>query len=231
VTASAAAWAAATVTADGDGDGDGDGGQEETMDRRRMVKISKYLSRHLRHEPDRLGITLDPAGWVEVDELLAACDRNRFSIDRTELEHVVAANDKQRFSFDDTGLRIRANQGHSVPVDLGLPVAEPPPTLFHGTVAAALPQIGRDGLRPMDRHDVHLSPDEETARRVGARRGRPVVLRIDAAAMRAAGYEFRVSANGVWLVPEVPPRYVRRPDDPDARPEARREARPEAPPA
>lgn len=200
----------------GDGADGADGAhgeQEEIMDRRRMVKISKYLSRHLRHEPGRLGITLDPAGWVEVDELLAACARNRFSIDRTELDHVVAANDKQRFSFDDTGLKIRANQGHSIPVDLDLPVAEPPPALFHGTVAAALPRIRQDGLRPMDRHDVHLSPDEETARRVGARRGRPIVLRVDAAAMRAAGHEFRVSANGVWLVPEVPPRYLRRPDE------------------
>lgn len=181
------------------------------MDQRRVVTVSKYLSRHLRHRPERIGITLDRAGWVDVEELLAACARHGFRIDRAELEYVVANNDKRRFSFDATGRKIRANQGHTVDVDLDLPVTTPPPVLFHGTVAAALPKIRREGLRPMARHDVHLSPDEETAHRVGARRGKPVILTVDAAAMHADGHEFRVSANGVWLVAAVPPRYLREP--------------------
>ncbi|XVQ13402.1 RNA 2'-phosphotransferase [Spirillospora sp. CA-255316] len=181
------------------------------MDERRVVKVSKYLSKHLRHQPERIGLTLDPAGWADVGELLRAAAAHRFPITRDELDHVVAANDKQRFAFDDTGERIRASQGHSIPVDLGLPVTEPPPVLFHGTVASALPEIRRDGLRPMRRHAVHLSPDRETATRVGARRGKPVILTVDAAGMAAAGHEFRVSANGVWLVDVVPPEFITAP--------------------
>ncbi|MFC5752694.1 RNA 2'-phosphotransferase [Actinomadura rugatobispora] len=178
------------------------------MDERRLVKVSKYLSKHLRHQPERIGLTLDPAGWTDVDDLLRAAAAHRFPITRDELDHVVAANDKRRFAFDDTGERIRANQGHSIPVDLGLPVTEPPPVLYHGTAGPALSEIRRDGLRPMRRHAVHLSPDRETATRVGARRGRPVILTIDAAGMAAAGHEFRVSTNGVWLVDIVPPEFL-----------------------
>lgn len=117
------------------------------MDERRTVKVSKYLSKHLRHEPDRIGISLDAQGWVPVDELLRACARQGFALTRDELDHVVAANDKQRFALD--GDRIRANQGHSVSVDLGLPAAEPPAYLYHGTVARALEAIRAEGLRPM----------------------------------------------------------------------------------
>jgi putative RNA 2'-phosphotransferase len=179
------------------------------VDERRMVKVSKYLARHLRHQPERIGLELDGEGWVEVGELLAACARHGFSLTRSELDHVVSANDKQRYAFDPSGLRIRANQGHTVPVDLGLPVTSPPRILFHGTVRGSGPAILAEGLRPMDRHDVHLSADPETARRVGARRGRPLVLTVDAAAMVMDGFEFRVSANGVWLVSAVPPRYLR----------------------
>jgi putative RNA 2'-phosphotransferase len=178
------------------------------MDEQRMVRISKYLAKHLRHQPHRLGITLENGGWVEVDTLLEACARNGFRLTRAELEHVVAANDKQRYGFDPTGSRIRANQGHSVEVDLELPVAVPPDVLFHGTVERFLPQITQEGLLPMNRHDVHLSADRATAERVGARRGKPVVLTVDAAAMNAAGHTFRVSANGVWLVSAVPPQYL-----------------------
>lgn len=181
------------------------------MDERRVVRVSKYLSKHLRHQPDRIGLTPDSAGWVDVDELLRATGRHGFPITRDELEHVVAVNDKKRFSFDDSGRRIRANQGHSIPVDLELPVTPPPPLLYHGTVARSLPEIRREGLKPMRRHAVHLSPDVETATRVGARRGRPIILTIDAQSMAAEGHEFRVSDNGVWLVDEVPPRFIRTP--------------------
>ncbi|MFF7363915.1 RNA 2'-phosphotransferase [Streptomyces sp. NPDC008125] len=177
------------------------------MDDRRTVKVSKYLSKHLRHQPERIGLTLDPNGWVDVAKLLAAAARHHFPITRAELEHVVAVNDKQRFTLE--GDRLRANQGHTVAVDLDLPPAEPPPFLYHGTVARSLAAIRTEGLRPMARHHVHLSPDRETATRVGARRGRPVVLSVDAAAMRRAGHVFRVSANGVWLADSVPPEYLR----------------------
>ncbi|MGW8883347.1 RNA 2'-phosphotransferase [Streptomyces sp. NPDC055749] len=179
------------------------------MNEQRMVKVSKYLSAHLRHKPERIGITLDAQGWVPIDELLRATARQGFALTRDELEHVVAANDKQRFTVD--GDRIRANQGHSVTVDLALPPAEPPAYLYHGTVARALDMIRTEGLRPMTRHHVHLSPDRETATRVGARRGRPVVLSVDAAAMHRAGHTFHVSANGVWLTDAVPPEFLRMP--------------------
>ncbi|MEU6862440.1 RNA 2'-phosphotransferase [Streptomyces sp. NPDC046876] len=179
------------------------------MDERRTVKVSKYVSKHLRHQPERIGLSLDPQGWVEIDDLLRAAADHRFPISRAELDHVVASNDKQRFAVE--GTRIRANQGHTVPVDLDLPEAEPPAYLYHGTVARALDAIRAEGLRPMARHHVHLSPDRETATRVGARRGRPVVLGVDAAAMRAAGHVFRLSANGVWLVDAVPPQFLRWP--------------------
>ncbi|MFE5523549.1 RNA 2'-phosphotransferase [Streptomyces virginiae] len=177
------------------------------MDERRTVKVSKYVSKHLRHQPERIGLVLDPHGWVEIDDLLSAAAAHGFPFSRAELDHVVAANDKQRFAVD--GTRIRASQGHTVAVDLNLPETEPPAYLYHGTVAAALEPIRAEGLRPMARHHVHLSPDRETATRVGARRGRPVVLSVDAAAMRAAGHIFRISANGVWLVDAVPPQFLR----------------------
>ncbi|MEU3662627.1 RNA 2'-phosphotransferase [Streptomyces sp. NPDC032940] len=179
------------------------------MDDRRTVKVSKYLSKHLRHQPDRIGLTLDEAGWVEIDTLIAAAAAHGFRFTRHELDHVVATNDKRRFAVE--GTRIRASQGHSIDVELGLPPADPPPYLYHGTVARALAAIRTEGLRPMNRHDVHLSPDRETATRVGARRGRPVVLSVDAAAMHRDGHVFHVSANGVWLTKSVPPRYLRFP--------------------
>ncbi|MFC4496321.1 RNA 2'-phosphotransferase [Streptomyces ovatisporus] len=176
----------------------------------RSVKISKFLSRHLRHEPQRIGITLDARGRVNVQELLQAAAAHGFPFSRAELEEVVATSDKQRFAIED-GL-IGANQGHSVAVDLELPVLEPPARLYHGTVGRFLPAIRAEGLRAMNRHAVHLSPDRETATRVGARRGRPVVLTVEAAAMHRDGHRFQLSRNGVWLVEAVPPRYLRAPD-------------------
>ncbi|MFJ5684457.1 MULTISPECIES: RNA 2'-phosphotransferase [unclassified Streptomyces] len=178
-------------------------------DERRIVKVSKYLAKHLRHQPERIGITLDANGWVPVDELMTAAAAHGFRLSRAELDHVVAVNDKRRFTID--GDRIRANQGHTVTVDLELPPAHPPAYLYHGTVARKLDAIRDEGLRPMDRHHVHLSPDRETATRVGARRGRPVVLPVDAGAMHRDGLVFHVSANGVWLTDSVPPRYLRFP--------------------
>lgn len=167
-----------------------------------MVRLSKRMARVLRHAPEEVGLRLDAAGWVDLGDFVRA-----LGVTRAQVLEVVADNDKQRFAIEDG--RLRASQGHTVAVSLDLPVAEPPAELYHGTVARFLPDIFRDGLRPMARHDVHLSATVETAVRVGSRRGRPVVLVVDAAAMAAAGHEFRVSANGVWLVPAVPPNYLR----------------------
>ena len=177
---------------------------------RRIYVLSKYLSKYLRHRPEELGLDLRPGGWVPVDQLLAASARRGFPISREELDEVVARNDKKRFAFDRSGTMIRAQQGHSAPVDLGLEPAEPPPELYHGTPERNLPKILQGGLRKMSRHHVHLSPDEKTAAAVGRRRGRPVVLVVDAHAMRRDGWEFYRSGNGVWLVEHVPPRYLSR---------------------
>jgi putative RNA 2'-phosphotransferase len=170
-----------------------------------VVRVSKRLSYVLRHRPDSAGLTLDAAGWADVDQLLAA-----LRLTRAELDEVVARNNKRRFSLDPTGTLIRANQGHSVAVDLQLEPVEPPAVLYHGTGHGAAETITREGLRKMARHHVHLSSDRETARVVGARHGRPVVFAVDAAAMRAAGHLFYRSDNGVWLVDHVPPAYLRR---------------------
>ncbi len=178
-----------------------------SMDERRMVKISKYLAKPLRHRPERIGLSLSPEGWADVAELLAAASRHGFAFTRSELEHVVEANDKKRYELD--GDRIRAVQGHSIPVELNLPAVPPPEFLYHGTAGRSVDAILREGLQPMGRHAVHLSPDRETARRVGARRGRPVVLTVESGRMAADGHEFRVSANGVWLAGSVPPQYLR----------------------
>ena len=178
------------------------------MNNSRLVKISKYLSKHLRHQPERIGIKLAPGGWVAVDELIAACKKHSFPINRIELDEVVASNDKKRFSFDATGTLIRANQGHSVEVDLQLEPAIPPDVLYHGTGHGAVEAILREGLCKMSRHHVHLSKDFATAKAVGARHGRPVVFTVDAAAMHEAGYTFYCSENGVWLVAGVPPKYL-----------------------
>lgn len=178
------------------------------MDEKRIVKISKYLSKHLRHTPELLGLTLEPGGWVAVSSLLAAREGRHFRITRDELDEVVARNNKQRFSYDPGRLRIRANQGHSVAVDLQLEPQEPPPVLYHGTARQYIEAIQREGLRRMSRHHVHLSGDKSTAHNVGARHGIPVVLEVDAAAMHKVGFTFYRSENGVWLVDSVPSEYL-----------------------
>jgi putative RNA 2'-phosphotransferase len=179
------------------------------MDEQRLVRMSKFLSKHLRHEPERIGLALEAGGWVRVDDLLDACARARFAISREELDEVVARNSKQRFSFDASGERMRANQGHSVAVDLQLEPQPPPEILFHGTGERSVPDILREGLQKRSRHHVHLSPDIATARAVGARHGRPVVLEVAAGAMHRAGHAFFRSENGVWLTDAVPPEFLK----------------------
>lgn len=172
------------------------------------VKASKFLSLVLRHEPGLIGISLDSAGWVAVEELLRACRAHGRGLSLEELRAVVGGNDKRRFSFSEDGSRIRANQGHSVPVELGYESAEPPEILYHGTVERFLPSIMEEGLTRRGRHHVHLSADVETASKVGGRRGRPVVLKVESGRMHGDGHEFFLSANGVWLTERVPPRYI-----------------------
>jgi putative RNA 2'-phosphotransferase len=180
----------------------------------RLVTVSKFLSKHLRHEPEKLGLVLEPGGWVLVDDLLDGAAEIGFAISRADLNEVVAENDKRRFSLDESGERIRANQGHSTAVDLELPDVPPPERLFHGTPEKFVAVILAEGLKKMKRHDVHLSPDVATAVKVGARRGKPVILVVDSGRMAADGHTFRVSANGVWLTDHVPPQYLRRESSP-----------------
>ena len=183
------------------------------MNDNRLITISKYLSKHLRHEPEKIGLTLEPGGWVGVDVLLTACAKNRMSISRAELEEVVASNSKQRFAFSPDGSKIRANQGHSVEVDLQLAPAVPPKVLYHGTGHRTVAIIQQQGLLKMARHHVHLSPSVETAIAVGKRHGRPIVFVVDAAAMHRNGHVFYCSENGVWLTETVPPNYLHEADN------------------
>jgi putative RNA 2'-phosphotransferase len=177
----------------------------------RLIRVSKYLAKYLRHSPQELGLTLRPGGWVPVDDLLAATEAHGFPISYDELVECVETNDKRRFAFDVSGEMIRANPGHSVEVDLQLEERQPPEVLYHGTVERFLPAILAEGLEKGKRHHVHLSNDVETARKVGARRGKPVVLQVDAGGMHRAGHTFFLSANGVWLTDSVPPAYLSTP--------------------
>jgi putative RNA 2'-phosphotransferase len=170
---------------------------------------SKFLSLVLRHQPGVVGLTLDDGGWVDVNVLLDALARHGNPMDRAALERLVCENDKQRFALSPDGLRIRASQGHSVDVDLGYVATRPPDLLYHGTVERFLASIRVDGLLRGRRHHVHLSETRQVAMSVGARRGRPVVIEVDAAAMHHAGHEFYRSANGVWLTDRVTPQFLR----------------------
>jgi putative RNA 2'-phosphotransferase len=172
------------------------------------VNVSKRIALVLRHRPDSIGITLDEAGWVDVSDLLAALSRHGLQLSREDLEHVVQTSDKQRFALDPAGRRIRASQGHSVPVDLGYAPAPPPAVLYHGTPLRNVAAIEAEGLRRGSRHHVHLSSDVATAGRVGQRRGPSTVFTVDAAGLAAAGAVFYLSANDVWLVDAVPPEYL-----------------------
>jgi putative RNA 2'-phosphotransferase len=173
-----------------------------------LVSLSKFLSLVLRHRPQKLGLTLDEGGWVSVDTLLAEMQKRGIAVDRTRLDRVVAENDKQRFSYNADGSKIRANQGHSIPVELGLQPRTPPDLLYHGTAARNIASIREQGLLKGRRQSVHLSLDEETARKVGSRHGQPVVLVVQAGRMASDGYLFTCSENGVWLTDHIPPYYI-----------------------
>ena len=175
----------------------------------RNNSTSKFISLILRHRPEVIGITLDEHGWASVDELLAGINRTR-PLDMAGLEEIVRTDEKQRYSFNADRTKIRANQGHSVRVDVELQPVTPPALLYHGTGEKFVPSIEARGLIPKTRLYVHLSGDYDTARKVGARHGSPRVYQINAARMSADGYVFCRSVNGVWLTKQVPPQYLTR---------------------
>lgn len=177
-----------------------------------LQKRSKALSYWLRHMPADAGIELDAEGWAPTELVLHALNRQTGATDMALLERVVAENDKQRFEFSEDKSQIRARQGHSIEVDAGWTPADPPETLYHGTVEKFFDAILAQGLKPMRRHHVHLSADIATASKVGERRGKPVILRVAARELARHGAEFSLSSNGVWLVAAVPPEYLSRLD-------------------
>lgn len=185
------------------------------MDAKRKENISKFLSLILRHKPDTVGLKLDENGWTDVVNLIEACARQGRGFTLEELLEVVETNDKKRFVFDETGERIRASQGHSIVVDVGFDKQVPPATLYHGTAERNLAPIMATGLQKMKRHHVHLSADTGTAKNVGIRYGKPVVLKVDTVGMIEEGFEFYISANGVWLVDTVPVKFLTLHDIPE----------------
>jgi putative RNA 2'-phosphotransferase len=182
------------------------------MTDKETIRLSKFLSLILRHEPERVGLELDAAGWAGVAELLAAVNRHGVSLTLEQLQHIVATSDKKRYAFSEDGTRIRASQGHSIEVDLQYAPQVPPELLYHGTATRFLDLIRPQGLRKMGRHHVHLSGETVVTVQVGARHGKPALLVIRAGAMHRGGHVFYRSANGVWLVDQVPPEFIEFPN-------------------
>ena len=172
-----------------------------------LTNTSKYISLILRHKPEVIGISLDEHGWANVSELIAGINKTQ-SFSMNQLEEIVRTDSKQRYSFNEDKTLIRANQGHSIPVDVELPKKQPPEILYHGTGRKYVPSIDKQGLIPKSRLYVHLSGDRDTAVKVGARHGKPVVYRIRAHKMAEDGYKFYLSVNGVWLTKKVPVKYL-----------------------
>lgn len=173
-----------------------------------LTQISKFMSLILRHKPETIGITLDEHGWANVDELIAGISKTH-PLNMKTLEKIVADDEKQRYSFNEDKTLIRANQGHSIPVDVELEEKEPPVFLYHGTGEKFVESINAQGLIPKSRLYVHLSSDTATATKVGKRHGRPVVYTVRSGDMYKDGYKFYLSVNSVWLTKEVPARYLK----------------------
>lgn len=174
-----------------------------------LESTSKFISLILRHKPEAIGISLDEHGWANVSELLAGISKTQY-IDMDMLEEIVATDKKQRYSFNEDKTLIRANQGHSIPVDVELLEKEPPIILYHGTGEKYVASIDQQGLIPKSRLYVHLSADVATAKIVGARHGKPVIYEILAGEMKSDGYTFYQSVNGVWLTKSVPVKYMKK---------------------
>lgn len=176
------------------------------MDPKRETSISRFMSLVLRHEPSAIGLSLDAAGWASLDALCQGLT-GKFGVSRDDVLGIVARDTKGRYIID--GDRIRANQGHSVAVELGLPAVTPPETLFHGTKQGVLESILTHGLDRRERTHVHLSKDLATAMLVGGRRrGETVILKVASGDMHRQGNEFHCSENGVWLTKHVPAHYL-----------------------
>jgi putative RNA 2'-phosphotransferase len=173
-----------------------------------LVRLSKFMSLVLRHEPQKYGLTLDAHGWAQISDLIAAAHRAGVPLSRESIEQVVEQNEKQRFAISADGTAIRARQGHSIAVDLALTPIEPPAQLYHGTAERFAASIREHGLLRRSRHHVHLSADVQTATAVGRRHGKPVVLSVASGAMHQDGYLFYRSENGVWLTDSVPAAYL-----------------------
>ncbi|MFY2826559.1 RNA 2'-phosphotransferase [Ruegeria sp. MALMAid1280] len=173
-----------------------------------MSKQSKFISRVLRHEPEAAGLSLLPGGWVRIEDLLQGMKHAGHCLSVQELHQLVEENDKRRFSISSDGTLIRAAQGHSVDVDLGLEAIEPPEALYHGTARSNLESIFSEGLNSGRRQQVHLSPDYDAAKRVGQRHGKPTVLRVGSGDMHRAGHLFYRADNGVWLTDMVPVQFL-----------------------
>lgn len=174
-----------------------------------LTGISKFISLILRHKPEVIGITLDEHGWADVNELIAGIRKEHKDFDMSTLEEIVRTDNKQRYSFNMAGTKIRANQGHSIDVDVELEEKEPPEILYHGTGKKYIESIEKQGLIPKSRLYVHLSSDKATANNVGARHGIPVIYEIEAKRMFNDGYKFYLSKNNVWLTKEVPLEYIK----------------------
>ena len=176
---------------------------------KKLVELSKFIAFILRHRPEKIGISLDEHGWANVSELINGIhNAKNFDFDIDTLEEIVRTNNKQRFSFNDDHTKIRANQGHSIPVDVELKEQLPPEFLYHGTGEKYVVSILNTGLKPQNRLYVHLSKDTQTAINVGKRHG-PVVFAVKAGVMSKDGYKFYISINGVWLTKEVPTKYLK----------------------
>lgn len=173
-----------------------------------LKDTSKFLSLILRHKPQLVGLELDEHGWANVEDLIRRVNRKR-PLDLATLEQIVATDEKQRYSFSADGKLIRANQGHSIPVDVELEELEPPEILYHGTARRYGSSIASQGLLKMSRLYVHLSGDVATAEKVGRRHGKPLIFRVDSRAMFVEGYKFFRSVNGVWLTEHVPAKYLK----------------------
>jgi putative RNA 2'-phosphotransferase len=182
------------------------------METHEIIKISRKLSYILRHHPDEIGLQLDEQGWGSVAYILSKLKIAGEPLSMEMLQEVVANNDKKRFAFNADYSMIRANQGHSVEVELGYVAQEPPALLFHGTASKSLQSIKGQGLVKGSRHHVHLSTDEATAKKVGQRHGSPVILKVKAKAMHEAGHAFFLSENGVWLTDLVPIQFIHFPN-------------------
>lgn len=171
-------------------------------------RIGKFISLILRHDPQKIGLKLDANGWANIDELIQESAKHRVKFTRKELDEIVTTNDKQRYSYNDDASKIRANQGHSINIDLELNPISPPPFLYHGTPEKFVTLIKEEGLKPMTRQYVHLSADKETATKVGTRRGKPYIFTILSGMMHEDGILFYQAANGVWLTDYVDPKYL-----------------------